>query len=53
MSGSTEEADIDKVHRLGATAYLVKPVAFEALIDVIRRLEMRWALLRLADEGNT
>ena len=53
MSGSTEESDIDKVYRLGATAYLLKPVAFEALLDVIRRLEMPWALQRLADEGNS
>jgi CheY-like chemotaxis protein len=46
MSGSTEDEDIGAVHRLGASAYLVKPVAFEALLDVIRRLGMPWALQR-------
>jgi CheY-like chemotaxis protein len=46
MSGSTEDADIGAVHQLGASAYLVKPVAFEALLDVIRRLGMPWALQR-------
>ncbi|MDX6250141.1 MAG: hypothetical protein QOF10_3501 [Kribbellaceae bacterium] len=46
MSGSTEDKDIGNVHRLGASAYLVKPVAFEALLDVIRRLGLPWALQR-------
>jgi CheY-like chemotaxis protein len=46
MSGSIEDSDIEAVHRLGASAYLVKPVAFEALLDVIRRLGMPWALQR-------
>jgi CheY-like chemotaxis protein len=44
MSGSIEDKDIAAVHQLGASAYLVKPVAFEALLDVIRRLGMPWAL---------
>ncbi len=46
MSGSIEDKDIAAVHELGASAYLVKPVAFEALLDVIRRLGMPWALQR-------
>jgi CheY-like chemotaxis protein len=46
MSGSTEDKDIGNVHRLGASAYLVKPVAFEALLDVIRRLGLPWAQQR-------
>ncbi|HYU85837.1 MAG TPA: response regulator [Kribbellaceae bacterium] len=46
MSGSTQDEDVGAVHRLGASAYLVKPVAFEALLDVIRRLGMPWALQR-------
>ena len=52
MSGSIEDSDIEAVHRLGASAYLVKPVAFEALLDVIRRLGMPWALQR-RDPGET
>jgi CheY-like chemotaxis protein len=46
MTGSTADADIDAVHQLGASAYLVKPVAFDALLDVIRRLGLPWALQR-------
>jgi CheY-like chemotaxis protein len=44
MSGSTEDTDIDEVHRLGAAAYLVKPIAFSALLDVIHQLGLPWAL---------
>jgi len=51
MSGSIEDKDIAAVHQLGASAYLVKPVAFEALLDVIRRLGMPWALQRRPDRG--
>lgn len=46
MSGSVADEDISAVHGLGGSAYLVKPVAFEALIDVIRKLGMPWAVQR-------
>lgn len=46
MSGSVADQDISAVHELGGSAYLVKPVAFEALLDVIRKLGMPWAVQR-------
>lgn len=46
MSGSTEGRDIERVHALGAAAYLVKPIAFEALLDVLHDLGLPWALQR-------
>ena len=46
MSGSTEGRDIEQAHRLGAAAYLVKPIAFEALLDVLHDLGLPWALQR-------
>ena len=46
MSGSVADDDINAVHELGGSAYLVKPVAFEALLDVIRKLGMPWAVQR-------
>ncbi|WP_165821195.1 response regulator [Nocardioides gansuensis] len=48
MSGSTEGRDIEQVHELGAAAYLVKPIAFEALLDVLHDLGLPWALQRPA-----
>ena len=44
----TATSDVDSIQNAyssGAASYLVKPVAFEALADVIRGLQRPWALL--------
>lgn len=38
------DAEIERVHALGAAAYLARPVLGRALVDVIRGLGMRWTL---------
>lgn len=38
-------AEIDEAHRLGVTAYLVKPVAFEAVENLVRTLPRPWLLM--------
>lgn len=50
MTSSTEGHDVEQVHELGAAAYLVKPVAFEALLDVLHDLGLPWALQRPATQ---
>jgi CheY-like chemotaxis protein len=45
LTGSAEMSDVTESHQLGVASYLVKPVGFGALSDVIRRLDLRWALL--------
>ena len=45
LTGSDDEADIDAAFAAGATSYLVKPVGFDALLDVVRGLSLRWMLL--------
>jgi len=45
LTGSSDLADVTESHELGAASYLVKPVGFAALNDVIRNLNLRWALL--------
>jgi CheY-like chemotaxis protein len=45
LTGSAEMDDVRECHNLGAASYLVKPVGFAALNDVLRGLELRWALL--------
>lgn len=50
LSGSTESEDIDRAFELGADSYLVKPVAFDALIDAVTSLGLPWMILdRRAD----
>ena len=45
LSGSKESADIDRAFEIGANSYLVKPVAFSALIDTLENLSLARALL--------
>lgn len=45
MSGSSDGATIARSRELGVRGYLVKPVAFDALVDVIHGLDLPWAIL--------
>lgn len=45
MSGSCDDGAIARARQLGVRGYLVKPVAFDALVDVVRGLDMPWALI--------
>lgn len=58
MTGSADLAAVNESYDLGGVHYLVKPVGFDALGDVLRRLDLPWALLDVAsrvvaDEGRT
>lgn len=46
LSGSAESDDIDRAFELGAESYLVKPVAFDALLDTVGSLGLPWMILR-------
>jgi len=45
LSGSSESEDIDRAFELGANSYLVKPVAFDALLDTVTGLGLPWMIL--------
>lgn len=45
LSGSAESQDIDRAFELGAASYLVKPVAFDALLDTVGSLGLSWVIL--------
>lgn len=45
LTGRSELEDIDRANDLGICSYLVKPVGFVALADVVRNLEVPWKLL--------
>jgi CheY-like chemotaxis protein len=49
LTGSSELGDITEAYALGIASYLVKPVAFDALSDIVRGLPLRWAILGAAD----
>lgn len=48
LTASEEEADINEAFAAGASSYLVKPVGFDALLDVVKTLDLRWQILPAA-----
>lgn len=45
MTSSLEERNLVESYRLGANAYVVKPVDFHAFIDAVKQLALFWAVL--------
>ena len=52
MAAANRERDIATSQKLGADAYIVKPVDFQNLSGVIPRLSLQWALLRRGPVAN-
>jgi two-component system response regulator len=42
MTSSQEESDMVKTYNLGANSYLVKPIAFDALVEIARQVGIYW-----------
>jgi CheY-like chemotaxis protein len=42
LTSSRETSDVDRAYGLGASSYIVKPVAHEALLECARTLERYW-----------
>lgn len=45
LTSSREESDLVRGYQLGANAYVVKPVDFEAFISAVSQLGVFWALV--------
>ena len=44
MTSSNEERDVVESYRLGVNSYIVKPVAFEAFLDIVSQIGLYWVL---------
>ena len=42
LTGSRESVDVNRALDLGANSYLVKPVGFDDLLEVVRTLRLYW-----------
>lgn len=42
LTSSNLQSDVDKAYDLGANSYLVKPVEFDAMVNLIKRFEAYW-----------
>ncbi|HZE96894.1 MAG TPA: response regulator [Planctomycetota bacterium] len=45
LSSSSEAADIEKAYALGVNSYLVKPVNFGDLLEMVKSIGMYWLIL--------
>jgi CheY-like chemotaxis protein len=45
LTSSRESNDVNDAYDVGANSYLVKPVEFDALLELARSLEMYWLFL--------
>ena len=50
LTSSRENHDVDRAYELGANSYLVKPVNFDGLLEMIRTTGLYWTVL---NEGPT
>jgi len=51
LTSSKEEPDVNRAYDLGANSFLVKPVKFENLVEMIKTLSLYW--LNLAENPDT
>ncbi|MEC4985347.1 MAG: response regulator [Oscillatoria sp. PMC 1068.18] len=45
LTSSREHQDVDRAYDIGVNSYLIKPVAFESLMQLIENLNVYWLLL--------
>jgi DNA-binding response OmpR family regulator len=48
LTSSRETRDVETAYSLGANSYLVKPVAFDALLEVVQAVDLYWLMLNQA-----
>jgi CheY-like chemotaxis protein len=51
LSSSSEGSDVDKAYALGINSYLVKPVNFGDLLEMVKSIGMYWLILNRSAEG--
>jgi CheY-like chemotaxis protein len=45
LTSSREEKDLIKGYDLGVNAYVVKPINFSSLIDIVKQMEVFWLII--------
>ncbi len=43
LTSSNVQADVDRAYDLGANSYLVKPVEFHEMVNLVQRFEVYWS----------
>ena len=50
LTSSKESSDVSRAYDLGANSYLVKPVGFEGLLELVKSIGMYWLILNKTPE---
>jgi len=50
LTASSESSDINRAYDLGANSYLVKPVTFDALVEMVKTLNLYWLIFNRSAE---
>ena len=51
LTSSRQERDVVESYNLGVNAYVVKPVAFDSFVDVVKQLGLFWVLTNETSPG--
>lgn len=51
LSSSRESRDLEEAYRLGANAYVVKPVRFQEFLEAVKSIGVFWALINEPPPG--
>lgn len=52
LTSSRESADLDECYRLGANAFVVKPVKFQDFLEAVKKLAVFWVLVNEPPPGS-
>jgi len=52
LTSSKESRDINRAYELGANSYLVKPVGFEGLLEMVKAIGMYWVILNKGPDSS-
>jgi CheY-like chemotaxis protein len=50
LTSSRETSDVNQAYDLGVSSYLVKPVTFTALVDLLTQIDVYWMLMNQGPE---
>ena len=51
LSSSNHDADVKRAYDLGANSYLVKPVGFDSLVEIVKSLNQYWLALNVKSDS--
>lgn len=53
LTSSREYVDINRIYDLGANAYIVKPIEFDELVNILRTLNLHWVIYNEKPQSGT